>query len=263
MGSLDAVGFRTLAVHDGRLFASAANLYGDGILFEARNPAGGNDHFRQVSPDGMRVFEMASFQGSLYVGTRDRRHGYAVVKTDAGGSDRHVFRPVVASGGGRKGYPSHLALAMHVFKDRLYVGTEFPGEMIRVNPDDTWDLVVGNPRRTPQGLKKPLTGLGDGFGYGLNVGIGPLQEHRGWLYAGTADLTRLFRKLPVVGRRLSEQTGFDLYATEDGVNYSTITRSGFADETSARARTLASTPVGLFFGANNPRVGAKVYFSAD
>ena len=59
---------------------------------------------------------------------------------------------------------------MYVFKDTLYVGTGFQSmgydrtydagpaalELIRIHPDDSWELIVGNPRRTFEGMKFPL-----------------------------------------------------------------------------------------------------------
>jgi hypothetical protein len=53
------------------------------------------------------------------------------------------------------------------------VGTATQTEIIRINPDDTWDLVVGPPRAMPLlngGVewKYPLSGLNAGFGHTLN-----------------------------------------------------------------------------------------------
>ena len=76
---------------------------------------------------------------------------------------------------------------MHVFKGRLYVGTDRPAELLRINPDDTWDLVVGTPRQTPEGVKRPLSGMDVGFDNPLNIHVWRMQSHNGYLFVGHAE----------------------------------------------------------------------------
>jgi hypothetical protein len=260
LGEVDAVGFRAMAVFDGRLFVVAGSLYGAGTLMESADPSRGDNSFRAVSPPGMLVNELAVFDGYLYAGLRHPLRGYAVVRTAVAGEPPYSFQTVVPHGAHRRGMPSHCVLSMKVFDGCLYVGTSNPAEIVRIYADGRWELVAGAARRTPRGLLSPLSGMGDGFGNPLNVNISRLEVHDGWLYAGTFNVASKQRKLPVVGRLNRAYQGFDLLATVDGVRWQAVTRSGLDGEGNT-VRTLASTPLGLFLGANEERRGARIYLA--
>ena len=193
LDGIDMNSFRAMAAYNGRLYITAGRIRGDGVLLEGENPAGGNDNFRMVSPPGLRVFDILPYNGLLYVATYNPIEGYSVLKTDAVGTPPYAFTPVVTNGGFAWPLYSRGALSMHIFKGRLYVGTDRPAEVIRINPDDSWDLIVGRPRETPDGMKDPLSGFGPGFDYSMNVHIWRMQGHEGWLYVGTCDLQRILR----------------------------------------------------------------------
>ena len=53
--------------------------------------------------------------------------------------------------------------------------------------------------------------------------------------------------------------GFDLYVTEDGVNFQTITIDGFGDPYNHGLRTFATTDQGLCLGTANPFYGTQVW----
>ncbi len=108
----------------------------------------------------------------------------------------------------------------------------------------------------------PLSGMGDGFDNPLNVNIARMHVHNGWLYAGTFNVASKQRNLPLVGRRNSASQGFDLLATADGIQWHEVTRSGL-DGWGNTVRTMASTPLGLFLGANEERSGARIYLGRD
>ena len=262
LDGLDMNGFRTLKAYKGRLYTTVGRIYGNGILLEAENPAGGNDNFRRVSPPGMTIFEVAPYNGFLYVGTTDVQSGYSVLKTDASGEPPYSFIPVVTNGGYRTPRPSGSVLSMFVFKDRLYVGTDRPAELIRINPDDTWDLIIGTPRDTPDGRKEPLSGMGDGFDYWLNWHIWRMGEYNGWFYVGTYDASTFLHTIPWLEPILRPHMGFDLYASQDGVHFTMITRTGFDDMFNDGLRTLESTPYGLFLGTANPYYGLQIWRAA-
>jgi hypothetical protein len=256
----DQASFRDMEILNGRLYVINGKIQGHGAVLEAENPAGGNDSFRWVTPQDMRVFEMAPFSGFLYVGLADRFNGYAVMKTDAIGTPPYDFTPVVTDGGFLQPGPSPSVVSMHVFKDRLYAGTDEPVELIRINPDDTWDLVVGEPRETPDGWKYPLSGMGAGFDWPANKHLWRMQEHEGVLYLGTNDNSlRLGKAMPWLDRWLRSQYGFDLYRTSDGHYISPITVRGFGDKFQVGVRTFASTPSGLFTGSVSYWYGLRIW----
>lgn len=258
MGELDVSTFRTIRVYKGRFFILAGVIYGDGVLLESSNPAGGNDNFQQVSPPEMRVFEMTPFNGYLYLGLRDTKRGYAVVKTMANGAPPYTFAPVVTDGAFLSP-PSQSVISMMVYKDRLYVGTDRPAELIRINPDDTWDLLIGTPRQTPDGWKYPISGLDAGFSNWLNGHIWRMQVYNGRLYIGTMNMSTHFRNVSGAAPVLKPNYGFDLYDTTDGWYFTPITLTGFEDKFNFGLRTFADTPHGLFIGTANSCYGLQIW----
>jgi hypothetical protein len=257
LGDLKTGSLRTIVSYKGRLFVIAGEIRGDGIILEASHPARGNDHFRQVTPPGMAVFEMIPFNGYLYVGVRDTK-GYAVLKTDATGTPPYTFTPVVTHGAYLP-RPSYMVISMQVYQGRLYVGTDRPAELIRINPDDTWDLVAGTPRETPNGWKYPLSGLEAGFYSWLNGHIWRMLPHDGRLYIGTMKQSTHFRNVAGVEQALRPNYGFDLFETADGWHYTPVTLDGFGDMFAFGVRSLASTPYGLFLGTANSWYGLQIW----
>ncbi len=255
LGDLDAVTFRASAVHGNRLFVTASpSLTGDGVLLESANPALGNDSFRQVTPSSLHIYELKVFNGSLYIGAGDQKTGYSVWKTDATGPTPYSLTPVVTGGAGR-GATMASVVSMHVFDGRLYVGSAgwYPSlylscEVIRIEPDDSWEVVIGNPRPAPGGLRFPISGLPDGFGNPNNFHIWRMEDHQGVLYAGTFDAAA--RRRSFIGSNLppAADDGFDLYASADGRHWTTVTNDAFGNPLDFGCRSLLSTPVGLFLG---------------
>lgn len=259
LGDIDAKSMRTLAVYKGRLYLVIGTLYGSGPLYEAEDPASGNNSFRPVSPEDVQVFEMMPYNGYLYVGTRDLVDGYSVLKTDASGTPPYTFTTVIPPGAYREGRKAKSVISMFIFKDRLYVGTDKPPELIRINPDDTWDLIVGEPRNTPQGRKIPFSGIGDGFDWAFNLHIWRMGEYQDWLYMGTIDASTAWHYFAWAQLLLESQMGFDLFATQDGWYIREITRTGFGHKFDIGARTFATTPYGLALGTANYHYGTRVY----
>ncbi|MFQ5737872.1 MAG: hypothetical protein ACE5JX_02585, partial [Acidobacteriota bacterium] len=186
LGDLDRPSLRGMAVFKDRFYVVAGGLNGSGAVLEATDPAGGNDNFRQITPDGLEVFELEVFNGFLYLGTNDRgvprAGGYTIVKTDATGEPPYALTTVVDQGGFLPDLPARSVVSMFVFGDSLYAGTNRFPELLRIHPDDTWDLLVGTPRLTPTGWKFPLSGFDAGFDWLFNIHMWRMQSHQGVLY---------------------------------------------------------------------------------
>jgi hypothetical protein len=260
-------GIRTLVTHDSRFFMVVSSLYGAGIVYESANPAEGNNSFRAITPSTMRVMEMASYNGYLYIGTRDTENGFAVLKADVSAGPPYQWQPIITEGAYHPEPQSGAVISMKVFEGDLYIGTDTPAEVIRIYADDTWDLLVGTARTTPDGAKAPLSGLTRGFGHPFNIHIWRMEEHEGWLYLGTNDASTTYRNSPD-GAALRPKMGFDLFATQDGIAYRTLTRTGFANTFAPGsdtnifhygARTIVSTPFGLFVGSANDHYGLQIW----
>lgn len=260
------IGYRAMAVFRDRLFVTASGgLTGDGVILEVDDPDG-EPAFTQISPPSMQVFELEPFAERLYVGAGSAQTGYSVWRTDASGPSP-AFTPVVEGGAGR-GSTITSVVAMHVFKNRLYVGASgwfnspFPAsELIRVNADDTWDLVVGNTRLFTHGalFRIPISGLGDGFNNMFNAHFWRAQEHDGALYVGTNDWSWSLRTNPLLDPLFRGEYGFDMFGTCDGQYWWPVTRTGFGDPFDYGARTLASTFAGMYAGSANHARGASVW----
>jgi hypothetical protein len=271
------IGFRGLEVWKGRLFALAStSLTGDGHVFRVDRPFRRRARFRQVTPRNMFVFEMKTYNGWLYIGAGSRETGYSVWKTERV-SAPHRFRPVVRGGAGR-GPVMTGVLAMQVFRNRLYVSAvswycDCPmlptTELIRIGPDDRWEVVVGRPRVTAGGrAKAPISGLMDGFENIFMTHIWRLAVHRGTLYAGALDWSWLLQNdktwmkenSGILSSLLAGELGFDMWASCDGRDWSPVTRTSFnGDMYDFGVRTLASGRDGLYVGTANHAFGTRIF----
>lgn len=154
---------------------------------------------------------------------------------------------------------------MHEFKGRLYVGgngidSNFGAELFRISPDDSWDVVVGQVRDTPAGVKVPLSGLGPGFGWFLNAHMWRQEVFDGRLYVGTFDMSSILKDTPFLGPLFEPLMGFDLWATRDGVTFFPIVINGLEDKHNFGVRALLATPAsGLFLGTANYWFGQEVW----
>lgn len=250
--------FRNILTFDGRMFIVAGGIHGDGVLLEGNDPTAGTDKFRQVSPPGQSIFETAVYNGFLYAGTRDPVNGYAVLKTDAAGTAPYTWTTVVERGAYLPRF-SGSVISMGVFQNRLYVGTDKPGELICIFPDDSWELVMGTPRETPTGWKYPRSGLDSGFSNWLNGHIWRQVEHQGKLYIGTMKMSTHLRTLRGSEPVFQTNYGFDLYESADGCRFAPITTNGFGDKFAFGIRAFASSPEGLLVGTANSWYGLQIW----
>jgi hypothetical protein len=166
---------------------------------------------------------------------------------------------------------------MCVFKDALYVGSAISnggydrthkigpaaGEIIRLHPDGSWDLLVGESRMTPEGSKEPRSGLGPGFDNRFAGYIWTMTVHGDCLYVGTFDALVFARwrddrqRAPGLTQEhveaaVEQHGGCELWRTHDGINWTPVTLDGFGNPYNYGIRTMLSTPKGLFVGTANP-----------
>jgi ubiquinone/menaquinone biosynthesis C-methylase UbiE len=286
--------FRSLVPFKEKLYTSPVGATGNRpnvstvpVIFESDDPASGK--WRVVSepgfgnPHNTAIFEMAVFNDHLYAGTFNAVSGFEIWKTEAEGRTPYRWKPVIRSGAYR-GNLNEGALSLCVFGDALYVGTGIQdggydranrlgpaaGEVIRIYPDDTWNIVVGDSRRPPWRPSAPLvslSGRSSGFGNFFNGYIWRMCAHDGALYVGTFDWSGFLPYSPLdrwpeqvrekvlkigVQNIVDQQGGCDLWSTRDGIKWSPITRTGFGNQYNCGARTMVSTPEGLFVGTANP-----------
>jgi hypothetical protein len=293
---LPVTAIRSVTEFKGRLYTTPAgsrggkpNLSFHAVVYESRDPARGrwepvSDH-GFGDPENVTIFEMEPFGEHLYVGTFNL-NGYQVWRSRMAGEAPYRWERVIQRGAYR-GPLNEAVISMRSFKGALYVGSAIQGggvdrqnkvgpappELIRIHPDCSWDLVVGEPRDTPDGFKEPLSGYMPGFDNFFNGYFWRLCDHGGWLYLSSFDWSGI---LPYATRStwpaafasivdaLGDQfihdhhAGFDLYRSFDGENWVPVTCDGMGNPYNIGLRTMVSTPVGLFLGTANP-FGPKIW----
>jgi hypothetical protein len=243
-------------------------------------------------PENVGIFTMTVFNDALYLGVSNRTTGIEVWKADG----RHCKKPpqpctlswqkIIDDGLGRPldvtaGRPKNAAVMdFSEFKGHLYFGaTEIRGalitraELIRLDPDDRVDLIVGETRDATAMAAYPnfncervgsscvpLSGFGAGFGpTGEAQYIWQIEGHQGSLYAGTLES--------------DNSDGFLLWRSKDGITWSLVNDDGFGNPFNQGVRKLESSPWGLFLGTANPNTieeganggtgGAEVWLGID
>lgn len=315
-GSITSI--RGLSSFKGKLYAAAAGPTSPDIrayespdgfpLVDPNTPwrpiclnAFGDDHNKEI-------YELCVFNNFLYVATLNpypSDGGFQIWKTAAEEED---YDPIdetytdwnkVIHQGAYRGNLNETVTSMYVFKNKLYVGGAIQGggvdlsfeddpeigpvgpataELLYINPDDTWEIVCGEERSTPDGDKVPKVASGPGFGNFFTGYFWRIRSHKvkdeEWLYVGTMD-NSVFTKYvkldemnellynwlieypegPEEGVKyiLQKTGGFDLWKSLNGEeDWYPINFNGFGTPFNYGVRTLQSTPYGLFLGTANP-----------
>jgi hypothetical protein len=265
MGLLTQVSFRSMTDFNNQLFVINGNIQGAGPIIASlpgEDPLAGDNNWAQATPGGIDYYNMAVFNGYLYAGVVDSINGYSIVKTSATGSMPYTWTTVISNGGGLLPTPSQYPISMQIYDGRLYVGTVSPPELIRINPDDTWDLVVGTPRQYNGQWKYPLSGLGEQYDNNFNDHIWRLGTHGNSLFAGTYDTSVRYKYSPQYGQILP-QMGFDLFRTDDGWRMTNVSTNGLNNGFDYGIRNFSDTPYGMFFGSANEYYGLTIYQGTD
>jgi hypothetical protein len=279
--------FRALVQFHGRLFTSpAGRMRGDFIernasdtpvIFENADPLAAPwlsvNEVGFGDPTNSTIYEMASLNGLLYAGTFNPYKGFQIWKTHAKGDPYHWMQAM--TDGAFRGSANEAVASMCILGDALYIGTGKQGlrfdktrhrgsdaaELIRLYPDDSWELIIGEPRHTFEGTKVPLSGLGPGFNNPYNAVIWEMAKHDSWLYAGTENTSSFLgflNRFRLAGRAtlqarlidnyVEQKGGFDLWRSRDGIAWDLVTSSGFGNPNNFGIESMLSTPAGLFIG---------------
>jgi hypothetical protein len=282
-GDPSVYSFRALVALNGWLLTSPAgmvtdthldqNLPPDPKIYVSNDPLKGKWVEAAKSGFGdasnLAIYSLYPAFGRLYAGTANADLGCQVWQTEARGKPPFDWSPVIVDGGG--GFNTNFTVsAMAEFNGALYAGigiTGFgyetahhigpaSGELWRIHPDGSWDLIAGRMRFTPGGLKVPLSLLGPGLGDFYNSMVRSLATHDGVLYLGTfqweAHRCLEINSPNVVG-------GYQLWASTDGESWTRVLEDGNGSPTDLGIASLLSTPHGLFAGTiNQGRLLAKL-----
>lgn len=294
--SLGAEGsVRGLAVHNGLLYMSFYNDYA--MLSKSGDSGGraviyatdGKDVWTVMdngfgNDKNVGIFTIASFNGWLYAGTHNPLQGGEVWKL--AGPDPNASPVCVMRHGGPRWF-NEAAMTMHVFQDHLYVGMQASfifrmigglkaADLVRLDNEDRWETIAG---------PHSVGGERSGFGEPGNAYIWSMCEHEGWFYVGTYDivpglsymLTHPRYILSMMGLapkaagvedktltlidlvRLQPNAGGDLYKSQDGVHWYSVTTDGLGNHNNYGLRTMKSAQGKLFVGMANPYDGLEVW----
>ncbi len=248
------------------------------------------DFTEEVPGRNVAVVSMVSLNGYLYAGTQNDEAGFQLWRSNAASPDHPQpgdWTRIIEYGAGDMA--STRALTMTVFQGSLMVGTSmFPlyqeppyllpakgFELLRVAADDTWEFLIGDPeaKKPPpegaQATRTPLSGYHGGFGNVLNVYCWAMLEFDGVLYLGTFDMNSFVYYLLQGGKSaealasldpaIQDQAkaagpfaGTDVWKTEDGITWKSITLNGFSNPGNYGIRTMIRTEDSLILGTANP-----------
>ena len=174
------------------------------------------------------------------------------------------------------------------------LGSLYPCQVYRFDANDNWEMVIGNPEDSNGSFSSRIGNFGAGFFNAPSIpgtlpeGIGSPRElslnqyawrmgvYRDKLYVTTFDVGVVldfasnFADTPEEQLTVdalvtafkaynSNPAGFDLYVTEDGATFASVTTNGFGDKYNYGGRTVKATDDALFVGAANPFYGCQVW----
>lgn len=216
----------TLLAHESRLFVAVAGDTVSGnapALWWSEDPVGKRWRTMAESPFGdpahAMITHLIPWRGQLYVAVANAERGAQLWRaglTPEGVADD--WRCVLRDGAGRYTGNREL-LALTVWDDQLYLAAGRMGqtaanarplgvELLRVDPENCWEILAGGVRFTPDGLKAPLASLGSGFGDPAHVNLLGCCSRRDALYVATSAL-------PEVGEPVRQQ----LWVSHEGERF--------------------------------------------
>ncbi len=249
------------------------------VVLRTRDPASGDWQIVSEPSFGDHrndsINELCAFGDRLYAATYNRTTGFQLWRSGDLSAASPEWVKILDKGAWR-GMANPMPTSMKVFDGALYVGTgvqrqpgrgldahgPFAPELLRVHEDDTWEVVAGQPRLTPHGLKSPASKQGPGFDDPFVQAFWRLEVHENVLYVGGSDwrfwptyLGRPARPrgdissvhLDWLQELSSEWRGdYTIWKSTNGSAFETVTTDGLgASETHFGIRGLVSTPNGL------------------
>lgn len=310
---LQGTSSRAMVVQNGKLYVSTVdeiNQSSAPLLYSSEDPefypweslinvnAPGFDPARNpTSP----ISNMAVFNNRIYVGVSNSE-GAQVWRTNGPEPSQNDWTLIVDRGFGD---PANVyTLSMGVFRNHLYVGgtKELPlswliprgCDVIRINTNDEWQLVVGGnpflPATAERVSTESVSGLGSGFNNPFNVYAWQIQGFDDKLLISTFDdssnmevildtllanrlaleqligpevtriLIEIYESVVEILKAIRYPIGFDLYVSDDGVHFSSIFLNGLRNPNNYGGRILFVDSCGkLYLGTSNPFQGCEVW----
>jgi hypothetical protein len=172
-------------------------------------------------------------------------------------------------------------------------------DIVRIDKHDNWKLIVGkksliplNPSEEEEQRSFPV--LGSGFNNPFNVYAWQIQEYQDRLFISTFDdssnmevilntllanrialegligaeitniLIEIYMSVVKILKSIKYPIGFDLYVSEDGVNFSSVFLNGLCNPNNYGGRILyVDCRNNLYIGTSNPFQGCEVWKATD
>lgn len=154
---------------------------------------------------------------------------------------------------------------MQVYDGKLYVGTFDTSSLLQV----MGQFVNGDLlRQTPEAWKSQWEYLkalmkalqeADADGTGNPSTLAQTIKFTNAFVFQNISVCNIASAIRLLNYLRKAQRGFDLYVSEDGVNFETITTNGFGDPYNHGLRVFAVTDQGLCVGTANPFYGTQVW----
>lgn len=305
---------RAMISHKGKLYiatideknpSSTPNLYSSTDpefypwepLIDIENPL----YDKSKNPNGS-ISEMIVFNDKIYVSTNNP-DGVQVWRTNGSTPKLNDWTLIVDNGFGDA--TNQYTLSMGVYKNYLYVSAikrlplawiaPMGCDIIRISPNDNWQLVIGGKAIIPSSPSKgirgnSLSGLNSGFSNPFNVYAWQIKEYHGKLLISTFDtsinmeliletlitnrteienkigtvttnsIIKIYKSIISQLNSIGYPFGFDLYESTDGINFTPVFLHGLANRYNYGGRTLfVDSSNILYIGTANPFQGCEVW----
>lgn len=253
------------------------------------------------------ISDMAVFNNKLYV-TTSGEEGMEVWRTNSSDVKMNEWTLVVDKGFGDAMNANSISIGS--FKNHLYVASvkKIPlaliipmgSELIRIDKNDNWQLIVGGkplkPTNPTTGKRtKSLSGYEAGFSNPFNVYIWQLKWYNDVLLASTFDhgsnievlrdiallnkdiiveqfnyqiyemIIDIYNKILSLFKIYDYPRGFDLFASFDGIHFKPLSLKGLGNGNNYGGRILftSNRDEDLYIGTANPYDGCEVLRTID
>ena len=208
-------------------------------------------------------FINANLDQSVSLYRMDKNENMELVMGNATGMFPNGSLSGLKSGFGRN--ENQYIWLMQVYDGKLYVGTFDTSSLLQV----MGQFVNGDLlRQTPEAWKSQWEYLkalmkalqeADADGTGNPSTLAKAIKLSNKFVFQNISVRNIASAIRLLNHLRKAQRGFDLYVSEDGVNFETITTNGFGDPYNHGLRVFAVTDQGLCVGTANPFYGTQVW----
>ena len=208
-------------------------------------------------------FINANLDQSVSLYRMDKNENMELVMGNATGMFPNGSLSGLKSGFGRN--ENQYIWRMQVYDGKLYVGTFDTSSLLQV----MGQFVNGDLlRQTPEAWKSQWEYLkalmkalqeADADGTGNPSTLAKAIKLSNKFVFQNISVRNIASAIRLLNYLRKAQRGFDLYVSEDGVNFETITTNGFGDPYNHGLRVFAVTDQGLCVGTANPFYGTQVW----